>query len=141
MATAKRITLPTEKDGATAALELIRRWGADAVRDCDGTALPDDLLELGLDVYSTICLVRADEQWTRAHPEYWPMKYLSTNAVPAFGETLEIPLLERLQFPLLQPSPVLPSSCSFVRHLRHLGSGLTPQFPLHDLDLEGRHQR
>ena len=96
MATAKRITLPTEKDGATAALELIRRWGADAVRDCDGTALPDDLLELGLDVYSTICLVRADEQWTRAHPEYWPMKYLSTNAVPAFGETLEIPLLERL---------------------------------------------
>ena len=88
--------MPTEKGGAASALELIRRWGADAVRDCDGTALPSELLELGLDVYSTICLVRADEEWTRAHPEYWPMKYLSTTPAPAFGETLEIPLLERL---------------------------------------------
>ena len=31
-----RVTIPTDVDVIQETLELSRRWGADAVRDCDG---------------------------------------------------------------------------------------------------------
>jgi hypothetical protein len=49
-------------------LELARKWGADAIRDSDGTELSADLLDLGLDVYSTLCLIRMDQEWAKANP-------------------------------------------------------------------------
>ena len=35
-----RVTIPTDVDVIQETLELSRRWGADAVRDCDGTDFP-----------------------------------------------------------------------------------------------------
>ena len=35
--TTGRVTIPTDVDVVPETLELMRRWGADAVRDCDGT--------------------------------------------------------------------------------------------------------
>ena len=32
-----RVTIPTDVDVAPETLELLKRWGADAIRDCDGT--------------------------------------------------------------------------------------------------------
>ena len=31
-----RVTIPTDVDVVPATLELLERWGADAIRDCDG---------------------------------------------------------------------------------------------------------
>ena len=32
-----RVTIPTDVDVVPETLELVKRWGADAIRDCDGT--------------------------------------------------------------------------------------------------------
>ena len=32
-----RVTIPTDVDVVPETLEILERWGADAIRDCDGT--------------------------------------------------------------------------------------------------------
>ena len=38
-----RVTIPTDVDVVPETLELLKRWGADAIRDCDGTDYPEEL--------------------------------------------------------------------------------------------------
>ena len=38
-----RLTIPTDVDVVEATLQLMKRWGADALRDCDGTDFPQAL--------------------------------------------------------------------------------------------------
>ena len=38
--TTGRVTIPTDVDVVPETLELVKRWGADAIRDCDGTDYP-----------------------------------------------------------------------------------------------------
>ena len=35
------VTIPTDLDVVPETLELMKRWGADAIRDCDGTDFPE----------------------------------------------------------------------------------------------------
>lgn len=37
------VTIPTDLDVVPETLELMKRWGADAIRDCDGTDFPEAL--------------------------------------------------------------------------------------------------
>ena len=34
-----RVTIPTDLDVVPQTLEMLDKWGADAIRDCDGTEL------------------------------------------------------------------------------------------------------
>ena len=74
---AGRVTLPAESGQEDVVLELVRRWGADAIRDSDGTELSPELLAVERDIYSTICLVRADQQYPREHGDQLPQKFLT----------------------------------------------------------------
>lgn len=47
------LTIPTETGFVDETLKLLERWGADAVRDCDGTAMPDEIKRAGYKIYST----------------------------------------------------------------------------------------
>ena len=47
------ITVPTETGFVDETLKLLERWDADAVRDCDGTAMPDEIKRAGYKIYST----------------------------------------------------------------------------------------
>lgn len=38
-----RVTIPTDLDVVAQTIELMKRWGADAIRDCDGTDFPPAL--------------------------------------------------------------------------------------------------
>ena len=38
-----RVTVPTDVDVIDATIEIINRWKADAIRDCDGTDMPEEL--------------------------------------------------------------------------------------------------
>ena len=38
-----RVTIPTDVDVVPETLEILRRWGADAIRDCDGAEYPAQL--------------------------------------------------------------------------------------------------
>ena len=42
MNTKGRVTIPTDMDAVPETLDLLKRWGADAIRDCDGTDFPQE---------------------------------------------------------------------------------------------------
>jgi len=84
------ITLPAEAGDKKTVVEIARKWGADAIRDSDGTELSEEMLNLGLEVYSTICLVRAEQTYPRQHPNQLPQKFLMSNPVTATSARLVI---------------------------------------------------
>ena len=84
------ITLPAEAGEERMVARLARKWGADAIRDSDGTELSAEMLEMGLEVYSTTCLVRADQDYPRRHMDQLPQKFLMSDPVTATGNTLVI---------------------------------------------------
>ena len=86
-------TLPGEAGYEALTLQLARRWGADVIRDSDGTQLSDELLGAGYDIYSTLCLVRADNAWAQAHPDKLQQCCMMSRPVTAAGDTVEIELL------------------------------------------------
>ena len=88
-----RVTIPGEKNLSDKVLELARRWGADAIRDSDGTALDNSFLDAGYRIYSIICLVRADQKWAKANPRQLACKYLMSRPVTASSDKVEIKLL------------------------------------------------
>lgn len=85
-----RVTLPVEKGLDKKLKSVIEKWGADAVRNSDGTDLPDSLKTLGLDVYSTLCMIRTDTAWASAHPHLYQQKFLASDEVVATDTTLDL---------------------------------------------------
>ena len=53
-----RVTIPTDKNFAEGTKKYIRLWGADAVRDCDGTELPENVNELAESVQNIFSRAR-----------------------------------------------------------------------------------
>ena len=39
-----RVTIPTNLDVVKETLDIMNEWGADAIRDCDGTEFPEELI-------------------------------------------------------------------------------------------------
>ncbi len=86
-------TLPGDANHPEIVKELAKRWDVDAIRDSDGTHLSDELTDLGLQVYSTLCLIRMDNAWIKQHPEYRQQTYLLTDPVTAMEAVLSIPIM------------------------------------------------
>lgn len=78
-----RVTVPTDSAFAEGTKIIIEKWGADAVRDCDGTELPDNARELAEKVYNTYFVVRGDNEWGRNHPEDAHRTFLMSERVTA----------------------------------------------------------
>ena len=55
-----RVTIPTNLDVVPQTLEMLKEWGADAIRDCDGTEFPQELKETGAKIYATYYTTRKD---------------------------------------------------------------------------------
>lgn len=87
-------TLPGEAGYEALTLELARRWGADVIRDSDGTALSDEILNAGYDIYSTICIIRDHNEWAKANPDKLQQTFLMTQPVVASARTLTVPLMK-----------------------------------------------
>ena len=47
-------TLPGESGYEKLTLQLAEKWGADVIRDSDGTVLSDEIVHAGYGIYSTI---------------------------------------------------------------------------------------
>ena len=60
-------TLPGESGYENLTLKLAEKWGADVIRDSDGTQLSDEITNSGYGIYSTLCLIRSDNADRRAH--------------------------------------------------------------------------
>lgn len=88
-----RLTLPTDMDMVKETLELKERLGADALRDCDGTNMPQELLGQGAKVYSTYYTTRKDNKWAMENPDEVQQEYLISDRVTARGNSLSIELM------------------------------------------------
>ena len=53
-----RVTIPTDLDVVPETLEILKKWGADAIRDCDGTDFPQELKDADAKIYSTYYTTR-----------------------------------------------------------------------------------
>ncbi|MBQ7052211.1 MAG: 1,3-beta-galactosyl-N-acetylhexosamine phosphorylase [Clostridia bacterium] len=87
-------TLPGEAGYEALTLELARRWGADVIRDSDGTRLSPEITEAGYRIYSTICIIRQHNAFAEKHPDAQQQTFLCSKAVTAEGETVSIPLMD-----------------------------------------------
>ena len=89
-----RITIPTDSSFVEGTKKYVEMWGADAVRDCDGTELPENVSELAEKVYKTYFVSRGDNDYAYSHDEYLQNIALITTRHTATKETLEIDLME-----------------------------------------------
>ena len=89
-----RITIPTDENYVEGTKKIADLWGADAVRDCDGTHLPKNALEIADKVYNTYFVVRGDNAWADKHTDELQSVLLMTGYCLATEETLVIDLLK-----------------------------------------------
>lgn len=86
-------TIPGETGFEELTLDMARRWGADVIRNSDGTHLSTPILDSGLGIYSTLCLIREDNAWARAHQDKLQQNFLMSEPAVSGGGILEIDLL------------------------------------------------
>jgi len=89
-----RFTLPGETGMELMIKEMTEKWGVDAVRDSDGTELSQEIIDMGLQVYSTLCLIRQDNEWAKLHPECRQQIYLMTDSKISVTDNIEINIME-----------------------------------------------
>ena len=97
-----RVTIPTDVDVVPETLELLRRWGADAIRDCDGTDYPEELKRVDAKVYSTYYTTRKDNAWAKANPDEVQQCYIMTGFHTASGGALSIELMRGISPELME---------------------------------------
>jgi beta-D-galactosyl-(1->4)-L-rhamnose phosphorylase len=88
-------TLPGEAGHEKLTLRLAKKWGADTIRDSDGTQLSPEIVQSGYDIYSTVCLVRSVQPWARKNLNKLQQNFLMSFPVVAEKSSVTIALLDR----------------------------------------------
>ena len=96
------VTIPTDLDVVPETLEILKKWGADAIRDCDGTDFPQQLKDADAKIYSTYYTTRKDNAWAKANPDEVQQCYIMTGFYTAPGETVTIPLMKGISPELMK---------------------------------------
>ena len=91
-----RVTIPTNLDVVKETLDIVEEWGADAIRDCDGTEFPAELKDTGAKIYATYYTTRKDNAWAKANPDEIQQMYIMSSFHTATDEKLEIHLMDHL---------------------------------------------
>ena len=97
-----RVTIPTDLDVVPETLEILKKWGADAIRDCDGTDFPQQLKDADAKIYSTYYTTRKDNAWAKANPDEVQQCYIMTGFYTAPGNTVTIPLMKGISPELMK---------------------------------------
>ena len=87
------VTIPGEAGYEALTLRVAEKWGADVIRDSDGTALSERLLDSDYKIYSTVCVIRGHNAWLKEHPHCLQQTFLLAAPLPAFGQTLSVPIM------------------------------------------------
>ena len=75
-------------------LDLAKKWGADTIRDSDGTQLSPEIVSAGYQIYSTVCVVRSVQPWARKNLGKVQQSFLMSFPLVAEKPTLTIDLLK-----------------------------------------------
>ena len=87
-------TLPGESGYEQLTLKMAEKWGADVIRDSDGTVLSDEIVHAGYGIYSTICIIRDHNEWAKKNLDKLQQTFLCTPAAVAEGTELTVNLME-----------------------------------------------
>ena len=87
-------TLPGESGYEALTLQLAEKWGADVIRDSDGTELSREIIDAGYGIYSTICIIRDHNAWANKNLDALQQTFLMSEPVIATDTTVTIDLLE-----------------------------------------------
>lgn len=60
-----KVTIPTDIDVVEDTIKIIQQWKADAIRDCDGTSMPEELRKMDIKQYATYYTTRKDNEWAK----------------------------------------------------------------------------
>lgn len=101
-----RVTVPTDVDIIDDTLRVIELWKADAIRDSDGTNMPDELKKLNIKQYSTYYTTRKDNEWAKANPDEIQQVYLLSDFVTAKDTTLQIDIMRNYYKDQLKPNTI-----------------------------------
>ncbi len=88
-----RVTLPAQAGYMKESLELLSRWGADAIRDCDGTELPPELKKTGAKIYSTYFVARGHNEFIKENMGECQQIYLMSKFQTARENKVAIPFM------------------------------------------------
>lgn len=89
-----RVTLPSESNFLEETKELLERWGADALRDSDGTKLDDDIKALDAKIYTTYFVARGHNEFAEQHMDECQQMYLMSRHNTAFDTELAISFMD-----------------------------------------------
>ena len=87
-------TLPGEAGYEQLTLKMAEKWGADVIRDSDGTVLSEEITKAGYGIYSTICIIRDHNEWAKKHMDDLQQSFLMSHVVMAKDEILTIHLMD-----------------------------------------------
>lgn len=87
-------TLPGESGYEKLTLKMAEKWGADVIRDSDGTVLSDEILNAGYGIYSTICIIRDHNEWAKKNMDKLQQTFLMTQPIVADCDTLIVELMK-----------------------------------------------
>ena len=89
-----RVTIPTDVDVVQETLDILQKWGGDAIRDCDGTGFPAELKDANAKIYATYYTTRKNNAWAKANPDEVQQCYIMSGFYTSKDQaSLSIPLL------------------------------------------------
>ncbi|MCW6682443.1 1,3-beta-galactosyl-N-acetylhexosamine phosphorylase [Aerococcaceae bacterium NML160702] len=89
-----RVTLPSEANFLEETKELLERWGADTIRNSDGTQLTEDVKDLPVDIMSTYFVARNHNDFIKNHMEECQQLYLVSDRNQAMEDALTIEFMK-----------------------------------------------
>lgn len=92
--TAGRFTIPSEENFVAETARIGKLWGADAIRNADGTQLDEDVLALGKKIYSAYFPTRGHNEFISKRMNQTPQIYLLSQRVLAEKDTVSIPFMQ-----------------------------------------------
>ncbi len=99
-----KVTIPTDIDVVEDTIKIIQQWKADAIRDCDGTSMPEELRKMDIKQYATYYTTRKDNEWAKKHPDELQQMYLMTDFVTAYTTSLKIKIMAHFYQKELKPN-------------------------------------
>ena len=101
-----RLTLPSESNFLEQTKELLDRWGADAIRDSDGTKLDEATKQLDAKIYTTYFVARNHNDFIKDHMEECQQIFVMSKFWLATEDSLTIPFMEGYFEDQVQPDYV-----------------------------------
>lgn len=98
-----RVTLPAQEGMDEAIKKIVKRWGADAVRDSDGTKIPEVIKQAADKVYSKYFFTRGDQTFAKANMDELQRMYIMSEPVTAARTSLRIPIMKGYNQDQLRP--------------------------------------